>query len=64
MMRRTIYEWRDWLLEYMGDDKYQLSSKDDSSAHTITAKDSMDAENQCKQIINKARVRDLPDESK
>jgi hypothetical protein len=56
MKRITIHEWRDWLLEYIGDDKYQLSPKDDSSVHTITAKDSMDAEKQCQQIIKKTRV--------
>ncbi len=49
--RRIIHEWRNWLLEYVGDDNYQLSQKDTLSVHTITAKSSMDAENQCQKII-------------
>ena len=53
--RRIIHEWRDWFLEYVGDDNYQLSQKDTLSVHTITAKSSMDAENQCQQIITNAK---------
>lgn len=49
--RRIVHEWRNWLLEYVGDDNYQLSQKDTLSVHTITAKSSMDAENQCQKII-------------
>lgn len=51
MKRRTIHEWSNWLLEYIGDDKYELSQKDSLSVHAIVAKDAMDAENQCQQII-------------
>ena len=51
MKRRIIHEWRDWLLEYIGDDKYELIRKDDLSAIAIVAKDAMDAENQSQQII-------------
>jgi hypothetical protein len=51
MKRRTIHEWKNWLLEYIGDDKYELSQKDNLSVHTIVAKDAMDAEHQCQQII-------------
>jgi hypothetical protein len=64
MMRIIIHEWRDWFLEYIVDNKYQLSSKIDSSVHPIIAENSMDAENQCKQIINTARVRGGAGESK
>ena len=55
MKRRTIHEWRNWLLEYIGDDKYELSQKDNLSVHTIVAKNTMDAENQCQQIIKNAK---------
>lgn len=55
MKRRTIHEWRNWILEYIGDNKYQLPQKDNLSVHAITAKNSMDAENQCQQIINNAK---------
>jgi len=55
MKRRTIHEWRNWLLEYIGDDKYELSQKDNLSVHTIVAKNAMDAENQCQQIIKNAQ---------
>lgn len=53
--RRIIHEWRNWLLEHVGDDNYQLTQKDTLSVQTITAKSSMDAENQCQQIITKAK---------
>ncbi len=55
MRRGTIHEWRNWLLEYIGDDKYELSQKDNLSVHTIVAKNAMDAENQCHQIIKNVK---------
>ncbi|MFT5702312.1 MAG: hypothetical protein ACI8ZB_005229 [Desulforhopalus sp.] len=55
MMRRTIHEWRNWLLEYIGDEKYELSQKDNLSVHTVVAKNAMDAENQCQQIIKNTK---------
>jgi hypothetical protein len=55
MKRRTIHEWKNWLLEYIGDEKYELSQKDNLSVHTIVAKNAMDAENQCQQIIKNAK---------
>ena len=55
MKRIIIHEWRNWLLEYIGDDKYELSQKDNLSVHTIVAKNAMDAENQCHQIIKNAK---------
>ena len=53
MQRRTIHQWRDWLLEYIGDNNYELIQKDTLTVTTITAKDAMDAENQSQQIIKK-----------
>ncbi len=55
MKRRTIHQWKNWLLEYIGDGKYELIEKDTQSVHTVIAKDAMDAENQCRQIIMKAK---------
>ena len=52
-MRRVIHEWRDWLLKSIGDDKYELIHKENLSVHSIVAKDTMDAENQCQQIVKK-----------
>lgn len=56
MMRRTIHQWRDWLLEYIGDDKYELIQKDTLAVfRTIIAKNAMDAENECQKIIKGAK---------
>jgi hypothetical protein len=55
MKRRIIHEWRNWLLEYIGDDKYELSQKDTIEVHEIIARNAMDAENQCQLIIKKAK---------
>jgi hypothetical protein len=55
LKRRIIHEWRNWLLEYIGDDTYEFSQKDSLSVHTIVAKNAMDAENQCQQIIQNAK---------
>ena len=53
-MRRIIHQWRDWLLEFIGDDKYELTRKDNTSiSHTIMAKNSMDAETEGQKIIQK-----------
>jgi hypothetical protein len=54
MKKIIIHQWRDWFLEYLGDDKYELSQKDNSSVHTIVAKNAMDEENQSQQIIKNA----------
>jgi hypothetical protein len=55
-MRRIIHQWRDWLLESIGDDKYELTRKDNSDLpHTIIAKNSMDAETECQRIIRKRK---------
>jgi len=56
MKRKIVHEWRNWILEYVGDDKYELSQKDNLLIlHTIVAKNAIDAENQCHQIINHAK---------
>jgi len=51
MQLRIIHQWRDWLLRYIGDDKYELVKKENLSVHTITAKNAMDAETQSQLII-------------
>jgi len=55
MKRRIIHQWRDWLLEYIGDDKYELIKKDNLSVLEIVAKNVMDAENQSQHIIKNAK---------
>jgi hypothetical protein len=55
MKRRNVHQWRDWLLDYIDDGKYELIQKDGLSIRTIVAKDGMDAENICRNIINKAK---------
>lgn len=55
MNRRIVHQWRDWLLEYIGDDKYELIQKNSLSVRPIMAKNAMDAENQCQLIIKKAK---------
>lgn len=54
MQRRIIHQWKNWILEYVGEGKYELIQKDNLSVHTVVAKDAMDAENQCRQIIRNA----------
>ena len=56
MLRRNIHQWRDWLLEYIGDDKYELIKKDNLSVfRTVVAKNAMDAENECQKIIKSSK---------
>lgn len=57
MQRIKIHEWRDWLLEQTEEDKYELIDKNKRSAIAteIVAKNSMDAENQCQQIIKQGK---------
>ena len=59
MAKRITHQWRDWLLEYTGDDKYELIQKTNLSVVTITAKNTMDAENQSQQIIKNAKEREI-----
>ena len=58
MARRITHQWRDWLLENIGDDKYELIQKNSLSVVTITAKDAMDAEDQSQQIIRNAKEKE------
>jgi hypothetical protein len=55
MDRMVVHQWRDWLLEKVSNDRYELIQKNDLSVQTILAKNAMDAENQCQQIIKKAK---------
>lgn len=55
MERRTIHQWRDWLLEYIGGDNYELIKKDSREVLTIVAKDAMDAENKSQQLIKNTK---------
>ena len=59
MERRITYEWRDWLLEYIGGNKYELIQKISLSVIAITATNSMDAENQSKQIIKNGNDKEI-----
>ena len=55
MKRRNVHQWRDWLLDYIEEGKYELIQKNGSSIRKILAKNDMDAENQCRIIINKVK---------
>lgn len=55
MKRIVVHQWRDWILEHVGEDKYELTQKNDLSVHTLLAKNAMDAENQSREIINKSK---------
>jgi hypothetical protein len=59
MARRITHQWRDWLLENIGDDKYELIQKNGLSVVTITATNTMDAENQSQQIIKDAKEKEI-----
>lgn len=55
MQRRTVHQWRDWLLEHIGDNNYELLQKTTLTITTLTAKDFMDAENQSQLIIKNTK---------
>jgi hypothetical protein len=55
MKKIIIHQWRDWRLEHISDNKYELIQKDNLSVIEIVAKDAMDAENQSQQIIKNAK---------
>ena len=55
MKRIVVHQWRDWILEHIGEEKYELIQKNDLTVHTIMAKNAMEAENQSRQIINKSK---------
>ena len=54
-MRIIIHQWRDWLLEYISGDNYELIQKNTQEVFTIVAKNSMDAENKSQQIIKNTK---------
>ena len=49
--RKLIHEWKNWLLEHIGEDNYELIKKNDMAVLSIVAMDDMSAENQCQKII-------------
>ena len=55
MKRIVVHQWRDWTLEHIGDEKYELTQLKDLTVHTIMAKNAMDAENQSRQIISESK---------
>ena len=55
MKRRNVHQWRDWILDYIEDGQYELIQKNGVSVRSIVAKDGMDAEIQCRKIINDAK---------
>jgi hypothetical protein len=58
MKKIIIHQWRDWLLEHISDNKYELVQKDNLSVIEIVATNAMDAENQSQQIINNAKEKE------
>ena len=54
-MKRIIHQWRDWLLEYISGDNYELIQKNTQEVFTIVAKNAMDAENKSQQIIKNTK---------
>ena len=59
MARRITHQWRDWILENIGGDKYELIQKNSLSVVTITAENDMDAETQSQQIIKNANEKEI-----
>ena len=60
IMRRTIHQWRDWRLEYIGEDRYELIRKDTLLVfQTIVARNAMDAENECQEIIKNSKEKSV-----
>jgi hypothetical protein len=51
MKRRVVHQWKDWILEYVDENQYELTHKYSQSVQTVVAKNAMDAENQCRQIM-------------
>lgn len=61
MKEKIIHQWRDWVLEYVSEGKYELIQKENQSVRTIMARTDMDAENQCQLIIKNARGEQTPE---
>ena len=49
--KKYIHEWKDWLLEHIGENNYELIRNNDLTVIPIVAMSDMDAENQCQKII-------------
>ncbi len=56
MQEHPVHQWRDWLLRYMGEGKYELIRKSDNSSQIITAKNHIEAENKSRVIINEVKM--------
>lgn len=56
--RIVIHQWRDWLLEHVGDNNYELTQKINKSVLPLIAKNGMDAENKSRQLIMGAETKD------
>jgi hypothetical protein len=61
MKDRIIHQWRDWILEYVEEGKYELIQKENQSVRTILAKNGMDAENQSQLIIKNMKEGKSPE---
>jgi len=61
MKDRIIHQWRDWVLEYVDDGKYELIQKENQSVLSILAKNDMDAENQSQLIIKNMKEGKSPE---
>ncbi len=59
MKSRVIHQWRDWLLEQIADDQYELIQRDTQSVQTIVADNTMAAEDQCRQIIRDFKMENV-----
>jgi chemotaxis regulatin CheY-phosphate phosphatase CheZ len=55
MQRSIIHQWRDWLLEHIGGDNYELIQKDTQEVLAIVARDAMEAENKSQEIIKNTK---------
>ena len=56
MQKSVIHQWRDWLLEYIGGDNYELTNKNTLEVFPIVAINGMDSENQSQQIIKDTKT--------
>ena len=55
MKKIMIHQWKDWILEYVNDNTYEFKNRGNHSVRTVQAKDAMDAENQCREILRKEK---------
>ena len=62
MKDRVIHQWRDWVLEYVDEGKYELIQKENQSVRAILAKNDMDAENQSQLIIKNMKEGKSPEQ--